>query len=60
MAKQQTFGDKAKKKKDAIGKTIKLVYSTRSEKTGSWRFAEKYVKVSGNQDEATVLAEAMK
>ncbi|ACF14846.1 conserved hypothetical protein [Chloroherpeton thalassium ATCC 35110] len=60
MAKQQTFGDKAKKKKETATKTIKLVYSTRSEKTGGWRFAEKYVTLPKDQDENAALAEAMK
>ena len=60
MAKQQTFGDKAKKKKDVGTKTIKLVYSTRSQKTGSWRFAEKLVTIPKDQDENAALAEAMK
>lgn len=59
MAKQQTFGDKNKKKDDASGKTVKLVYSVRSEKTGAWRFSEKFVKIPKDADESKVLADAM-
>lgn len=60
MAKKQSFGDKVKGKKEVKTKTIKLVYSVRSEKTGQWRFSEKFVQVSSDEDEAKVLEEAMK
>ncbi|NTV46221.1 MAG: hypothetical protein HGB11_06795 [Chlorobiales bacterium] len=60
MAKQQSFGDKNKKKSEAAFKTVKLVFSTRSEKTGAVRFSEKFVKIPKDGDESTVLMEAMK
>ncbi len=60
MAKKQSFGDKVKGKKDVKTKTIKLVYSVRSEKTGQWRFSEKFVQVTPDDNEAKVLEEAMK
>lgn len=60
MAKKQSFGDKVKGKKEGQAKTIKLVYSVKSEKTGQWRFSEKFVQVRPDENEADVLAEAMK
>ncbi len=60
MAKKQSFGDKVKGKKDGKSKTIKFVYSVKSDKTGQWRFSEKFVQVGPEDDEATVLAKAMK
>lgn len=43
MAKQQTFGDKAKKVKQA-GVNVKVVKAFKSE-TGSFKFSEKFVRL---------------
>ncbi|NTW50794.1 MAG: hypothetical protein HGB19_13900 [Chlorobiales bacterium] len=59
MAKQQSFGDKNKKKEESAFKTVKFVFSVRSEKTGAIRFSEKFVKLPKDGDESKVLAEAM-
>ena len=46
MAKQQTFGDKLKKKKLAdVGINVKIIKGMKSD-TGSIRFVEKFVKVN--------------
>ena len=46
MAKQQTFGDKLKKKKQAdVGINVKIIKGMKSD-TGSIRFVEKFVKVN--------------
>ena len=58
MAKKQTFQSKLKKSDDT--KVIKLVYSYQSEKTGAWRFAEKYVKIPAEGDEQKYLDDALK
>jgi hypothetical protein len=56
MAKAQTFADKVKKKAVAqASKVIKLVYTYQSADTGSWRFAEKYIKVAPDEDENKVI-----
>ncbi len=44
MAKQQTFGDKLKKKKGDDKISVKVVKAYRSE-IGSTRFLEKFVKI---------------
>ncbi len=44
MAKQQTFGDKLKKKKVEEKISVKIIKGYRSE-TGTTRFLEKFVKV---------------
>jgi hypothetical protein len=44
MAKQQTFGDKLKKKKVDEKISVKIIKGYRSE-TGTTRFLEKFVKV---------------
>jgi len=61
MAKAQSFADKVKKKSAAeAAKVIKLVYSYQSADNGSWRFAEKFVKVAPDQDENKVIEEEIK
>jgi hypothetical protein len=61
MAKVQSFADKVKKKSAAeAAKVIKLVYSYQSADTGSWRFAEKFIKVTPDQDENKVIEEEIK
>jgi len=45
MAKQQTFGDKLKKKKGDDKIYVKIVKGVRSSKTGSLRFLETFVAV---------------
>ena len=61
MAKAQSFADKVKKKSAAEAlKVIKLVYSYKSSDTGSWRFAQKFIKVLPDQDENKVIDEEIK
>jgi hypothetical protein len=61
MAKAQSFADKVKKKSAAeAAKVIKLVYPYQSADTGSWRFAEKFVKIAPDQDENKVIDEEIK
>jgi predicted small secreted protein len=61
MAKAQSFADKVKKKSVAEAvKVIKLVFSYKSSDTGSWRFAQKFIKVLPDQDENKVIEEEIK
>ena len=61
MAKMQSFADKVKKKSAAeAAKVIKLVFSYQSSDTGSWRFAEKFIKVAPDQDENKVIDDEIK
>jgi len=61
MAKARSFADKVKKKSAAeTVKVIKLVYSYKSSDTGSWRFAQKFIKVLPDQDENKVIDEEIK
>jgi len=61
MAKVQSFADKVKKKSAAeAAKIIKLVFSYQSSDNGSWRFAEKFIKVAPDQDENKVIDEEIK
>ncbi|MCK4560537.1 MAG: hypothetical protein KAV45_12200 [Calditrichia bacterium] len=61
MAKARSFADKVKKKSAAeAAKVIKLVYSYKSSDTGSWRFAQKFIKVLPDQDENKVIDEEIK
>ena len=47
MAKQQSFADKAtKKKKKDLSTYVKYIKSVKSEKTGYWRFNEQMIPVS--------------
>jgi len=61
MAKVQSFADKVKKKTAAeTAKVIKLVFSYQSSDTGSWRFAEKFIKVAPDENENKVIDEEIK
>ncbi|TFG94708.1 MAG: hypothetical protein E4H13_14480 [Calditrichales bacterium] len=61
MAKAQTFADKVKQKAAAeAAKVIKVVYSFKSPDTGAWRFAEKFVRVSPQEDEIQVIDKEVK
>ena len=61
MAKVQSFADKVKKKSAAeAAKVIKLVFSYQSSDTGSWRFAEKFIKIPPNEDENKIIDEEIK
>jgi hypothetical protein len=61
MAKAQSFADKVKKKSVVeAAKVMKLVFSYQSSDTGSWRFAEKFIKVSPDEDENKVIDEEIK
>jgi hypothetical protein len=56
MAKVQSFADKVKKKSASeAAKVIKLVFSYQSSDNGSWRFAEKFIKVAPDQDENQII-----
>ncbi len=44
MAKQQSFGDKAKKKSQQSGINIKVIKTVKSA-TGSYKFQEKFIKL---------------
>jgi hypothetical protein len=61
MAKAQSFADKVKKKSAAeAAKVIKLVFSYQSSDNGSYRFAEKFIKVAPDEDENKVIEEEIK
>jgi hypothetical protein len=61
MAKQQSFGDKAAKKKGELKfKSVKLVVSTKSPKTGQWRFNEKFVRIPTDADDVKFLEQESK
>jgi hypothetical protein len=61
MAKQQSFGEKAAKKKaDLKFKSVKMVVSSRSQKTGQWRFNEKFVKIPIEMDDIKFLEQEFK
>ena len=44
MAKQQTFGDKAKKKTHVAGVNVKFIKTVKSA-NGTYKFQEKFVKL---------------
>ena len=52
MAKKQlSFAEKAAKQKSQKDwKTVKFVKSERSDKTGSWRFNESYIRLATNEN----------
>jgi len=58
MAKQQSFAEKAAKQKQASArKTIKLIYSVKSPKSGSYKFSEKFLQLPSGVDESKVIEE---
>ena len=58
MAKKQSFGDKVGKK-DEIQNHIKLIRSSRSEKTGALRFNEEMIKISDGKNADAVVKELL-
>jgi len=58
MAKKQSFGDKVGKK-DELTNHIKLIRSSRSEKTGALRFNEEMIKISGGENADAVVKELL-
>ena len=51
MAKQQSFADKASKKKGkSLGTFVKYIKSILSEKTGHWRFNEQIVNIKDGEN----------
>jgi len=58
MAKQQSFAEKAAKQKHAAApKTLKLIYAVKSEKSGSYKFAEKLLTTPADADENKTIDE---
>jgi transcriptional regulator len=58
MAKQQSFAEKAAKQKQASArKTIKLIYSVKSPKSGSYKFSEKFLQLSSEIEENSAIEE---
>jgi hypothetical protein len=61
MAKKEAKTAATKKKVELSFKSVKFVYSTKSEKTGHWHFSEKFVKIpNGTADEGKFLDQQMK
>ena len=58
MAKKQSFGDKVGKK-DEVKNYIKLIRSSRSEKTGALRFNEEMIKISDGKNADAVVKELL-
>ena len=50
MAKQQTFADKSKGKKEAEGVVIKCIVSQFDDVTQSWKFRERMVHTASTAD----------
>ncbi|MAM43987.1 MAG: hypothetical protein CMF93_06680, partial [Candidatus Marinimicrobia bacterium] len=51
MAKQQSFADKAtKKKKKDLSTYVKYIKSVKSEKTGYWRFNEQMIQIKEGEN----------
>jgi hypothetical protein len=53
MAKQQTFGDKAKAKAKSSSITVKFVKTVKTE-TGSYKFQERFVKLKDVSEVSTL------
>ena len=60
MAKKQTFASKLHKGQAETTKAVKLVFSYQAKDTGTWRYAEKIVKVPVEGDEAKAVDAEMK
>ncbi|MCS7012676.1 MAG: hypothetical protein RMI34_11250 [Chloroherpetonaceae bacterium] len=60
MAKKEAKTAATKKKVELGFKAVKLVYSTKSPKTGHWRFSEKLVKIPSGQDDIKFLEQEIK
>ncbi len=50
MAKQQSFADKAKAKSKSDTQTIKCVVSVFDQKSGSWKFRERFMQVKDQKE----------
>ncbi|KAA3655007.1 MAG: hypothetical protein DWQ10_17425 [Calditrichaeota bacterium] len=56
MAKKQTFESKLHRHAKGGGvKAFKLVYSSKSPKSGAWKFTERFLHVPLDEDEKQVL-----
>ncbi len=61
MAKKQSFESKlSRHRKAGAQKAVKLVYSTRSEKTGAWKFVQRFITLPIDGDENKYVDEALK
>ena len=58
MAKKQSFGDKVGKK-DEVKNYIKLIRSSRSEKTGALRFNEEMLQIPDGKNTDAVVKELL-
>ncbi len=58
MAKKQSFGDKVGKK-DEVKNYIKLIRSSRSEKTGALRFNEEMIQIPDGKNTDAVVKELL-
>ena len=58
MAKKQSFGDKVGKK-DELTNHIKLIRSSRSEKTGALRFNEEMIQIPDGKNTDAVVKELL-
>ena len=58
MAKKQSFGDKVGKK-DETKNYIKLIRSSRSEKTGALRFNEEMIQIPDGKNTDAVVKELL-
>ena len=58
MAKKQSFGDKVGKK-DEVKNYIKLIRSSRSEKTGALRFNEEMVQIPDGKNTDAIVKELL-
>jgi len=50
VAKQQTFGDKAKGKVKSDTISVKCIFSVQDETKGTWKFKERVVRVKDVKD----------
>ena len=58
MAKKQSFGDKVGKK-DELTNHIKLIRSSRSDKTGALRFNEEMIQIPDGKNADAVVKELL-
>lgn len=58
MAKKQTFAEKVRKGAAGVTeRTVKLIISYQSPKSGTWRFGEKILRIPADANEKTFLDE---
>ena len=60
MAKKQTFGDKANRSKQVAEKRIKLIKTSRSDKTNSLRFSHEMIPLKDGKNPEQLVKEAIK